>query len=432
MAGNFYIPPEIIEEIILYLDPIHVASLAQCSSHFRSIVYSPNDQALWRSLYLEQQFDDPRTCVSQQGYQKGIPDWKGELQRFVRARSVLNDPSLCRPDERLTILKTLLEIVSYVTPSTVADSFSEISHNLLWVAAVLRGGVFLDRTESDKEKSKEEEQICARLHTHFGLTRADIRRSARVRSRAYVYDLRNYRWDNEFGPFDEQGCVDWVHMQALHHAVSMHLVDLQEDEDFEFAIFPLSIPFTQIVIPEGVNLDEEEDWAGVAGAWRVSFCFCDHRDLLRYNNADFIPGTNQLDPSIFEGPGFGEVFRSLDVEMMVTKTIYDPNHPKRPIICFVGEVAHSSSAISGQVKMTPDGQVRWQFVSGDQGNPLWSSVGVQVGGLRAAYGTLGAWTTVSHDADDPAGPFWLRKQQSSGVNVDVPINHVSLNSSASA
>lgn len=47
----------------------------------------------------------------------------------------------------------------------------------------------------------------------------------------------------------------------------------------------------------------------------------------------------------------------------MTKTVYDPNHPKRPIICFVGEVAHSSSAISGQVKMTPDGQVRWQFVS---------------------------------------------------------------------
>jgi hypothetical protein len=48
--------------------------------------------------------------------------------------------------------------------------------------------------------------------------------------------------------------------------------------------------------------------------------------------------------------------------MAVTKTIHDPDHPKRPIICFVGEVAHSTSALSGQVKMTPDGQVRWQFV----------------------------------------------------------------------
>jgi hypothetical protein len=57
------------------------------------------------------------------------------------------------------------------------------------------------------------------------------------------------------------------------------------------------------------------------------------------------------------------VFRSLDVTMVVTKTIPDSNHPKRPIICFVGEVAHSTSAMSGQVRMTPDGQVRWHFVS---------------------------------------------------------------------
>jgi hypothetical protein len=56
------------------------------------------------------------------------------------------------------------------------------------------------------------------------------------------------------------------------------------------------------------------------------------------------------------------VFRSLDVKMVVTKTMHDPNNPQRPIICFAGEVAHSSSAMTGQVKMTPDGQVRWQFV----------------------------------------------------------------------
>ena len=76
-----------------------------------------------------------------------------------------------------------------------------------------------------------------------------------------------------------------------------------------------------------------------------------------------IPGTNKLNPSIFEESYFEEVFRSLDVKMVVTKTIPDPGHPKRPIICFAGEVAHGSSAMSGQVKMTPDGQVRWQYVS---------------------------------------------------------------------
>jgi hypothetical protein len=280
MSRLSHLPPEIIEEIVLHLDPVHVASVAQCSRFFRSIVYNPNDQALWRELYLRQQFDDPRTCVSQQGYPKGAIDWKAELQRFVRATTVLHDPSVCRSEELSAILKTVLEMISYVPPLTAPENLSELSRNLSWVADVLRGGIFFDQTESIEGKSEEEVQLCARLHTHFGPTLLDSRRSSRVRSRAFVYDLRNYRWDNDFGPFDERGCVNWVHVQALHHAVSMHLVDLQEDEGIEFAIFPLSVPLTQIVIPEGICLDEDGDWAGVAGLWRVSFCFCDHRELL--------------------------------------------------------------------------------------------------------------------------------------------------------
>jgi len=34
-----------------------------------------------------------------------------------------------------------------------------------------------------------------------------------------------------------------------------------------------------------------------------------------------------------------------------------------------------------------------------------SSEGVQVGGLRSAFGVLGSWTTIFHDADDPVGKW---------------------------
>jgi hypothetical protein len=92
--------------------------------------------------------------------------------------------------------------------------------------------------------------------------------------------MRNYRPDNQYGPFLWDGGVDWEHMRALHHVVSMHLVDLREDEDeFEYAVL-LSLPFTQIIVPNDIHEEEESDWAGVTGAWVVSFCFCDHRDLL--------------------------------------------------------------------------------------------------------------------------------------------------------
>lgn len=268
------LPPEIIEEILLHLDPIYVACIAGCSRLLRYLVYSAKDQALWRELYLKQTFDDPRKCVSPQGSPRVVIDWKGELQRFIRARNVLDNPLLCRPGERYAILLTILEIISYVPPLSSPQDLHMISDNLMWVAATLRRGAFLEEPNT----TAEEAQLCARLHTYFGLTNSDTKRASRVQSRAFVYDMRNYQPDNAYGPFDAKGCVNWVHVQALHHVVSMHLVDLREDESFEFAIFPLSLPFTQIVVPP--DGEESEDWAGVVGAWRVSFCFCDHRELL--------------------------------------------------------------------------------------------------------------------------------------------------------
>lgn len=275
MVALTTIPPEIIEEIILHLDPIEVSRVAQSSHFLHTLVYNPKDQALWRELYLEQPFDDPRKCLSPEGQLRTHIDWKDELQRIIRARIIVDHPPLCRPGEMTTILRTLIQLGTYVPPLT---SQIDISCNLIWLAATLRGGLFLDeRTDA----SEEERQLRARLHTYFGLTNHDARRSTRVRTRAFVYDLRNYRSDNIYGPFDADGHVNWVHVQALHHVVSMHIVDLQEDDNFEFAIFPMSLPYTQPVISHTRDLDLEEDWAGVTGTWTVSFCFCDHRELLR-------------------------------------------------------------------------------------------------------------------------------------------------------
>lgn len=34
---------------------------------------------------------------------------------------------------------------------------------------------------------------------------------------------------------------------------------------------------------------------------------------------------------------------------------------------------------------------------------IYSSEGIQIGGIRSSYGVLGSWTTVFHDDDDPVG-----------------------------
>ena len=62
-----------------------------------------------------------------------------------------------------------------------------------------------------------------------------------------------------------------------------------------FALYPMCLPYTQLVVEEeeesgktegekegrGEKEQEENDWAGVAGLWQIAFCYCDHRELIR-------------------------------------------------------------------------------------------------------------------------------------------------------
>lgn len=278
------LPPEIVEEILVYCDPIDVAHVAETCSVMRDIIYRSDDSKLWRELYLAQPFDDPRDCVSEGGQRRADPiPWRSELQRIIRARIVVcsaNPWSILKSGELVTILNTFLDMVCYVPPRTLDDSREDLSSNLLWVAVIMMRNGFIDLLEASTLATEEERQLTARLHTYYGLTKVDGKRIARVKSRAYVYDMSNYHPDNKYGPFLADGAVNWKHMQALHHVVSMHMVSLKEDEEFEYAVFTMSLPYLQIVMPRDVPEGEKDDWAGVNGYWAVSFCFCDHRDLL--------------------------------------------------------------------------------------------------------------------------------------------------------
>jgi len=409
------LPREIIEEILIHCDPCDVAQVAQTCSGLYSIICCADDSTLWRELYLAQPLDDPRTTVSHQGFPKPRPiDWKMELQRILRAGSVVSSEdslALLRPGELHVVLDTLLEVVCNSAPRRTEEPFGEVSANLLWVAAMFREG-FLDQLEQADGSivSADERQRIAQLHTYYGITHADARAQSLVQSRAYVYSVRNYGPDTKYGPFTENGDVNWVHVQALHHVMSMHLISLKEDEDFDFVIFPMSLPFTQTVVLDDSN--DGKDWAGITGSWVVSFCFCDHRDLMAFNEANM----TTIDTSLFEDPEFREAFRSLDASLHVIRTEPDADHPTRPIIHFYGEMQDpSTSTMTGSVKMTADNQIQWHFVSGEVGSTIWSSAGVQVGGLRSSFGVLGAWTTIFHEDDDPIGPFWLCKRASTST-----------------
>ena len=284
MAVITDLPIELIEHIILCLDPLDAARFAQTCSAYSALLYTPDDQHMWRELYLLQPFDDLRECRTSLGRPLPTIDWKLQLQRILRARTILTDLTLCKPYERCTLLRTLLDMICNCRPSTDPDSL-EPSRNHAWVTVMLRSSALLDGTawEPALGSDSDEAQLLARLHTYFGLSPRDFHPGELTRSRAFVYAMRNYKFDNDFGPYlmDGSGRVNWVHLRALHHVVSMHIVPpTQEAAQAVFNIFPMSMPWTQSVLPKELDLQTDEDWADVNGRWQCSFCFCDHRELL--------------------------------------------------------------------------------------------------------------------------------------------------------
>ncbi|KII86844.1 hypothetical protein PLICRDRAFT_164215 [Plicaturopsis crispa FD-325 SS-3] len=412
MPHIYDIPLEIIEEILLCLHHRlqDVASFAQSARSFRALIYEPADDHLWRELYLLQPFDHPSTCVSYLGIPRSPKlkfDWRSELQALVHAQTVLTHPDHYTWLQRRSVVDTLLQFICNI-PAHASPSGEPVSRNLKWAADHLSSGAFFD-AKPPGAATPSDLHTLARLHTLHGTTPLDA--AKRSHSRAAVYNMRYYGWNNDFGPFipDSGGRVDWDQLQAMQHVVAARLEDLDEDIPYTDPQSCMRLPLTQSVIPEGMDLDTEPDWAGVAGSWECGFCFCDHRELLAFNNFG-VDETGAPKPEFFDDPEFSEVYRSLEIKFAYKSSEHDPEHPTRPKINFVGEMM-GHSTMFGWVKMTPDDQVRWHFVAGQAGNAIWSCEGVQVGGVRSPFGVIGAWTTVFHHIQDPVGPLWLHKLQ---------------------
>ncbi|KAL0563295.1 hypothetical protein V5O48_018777 [Marasmius crinis-equi] len=293
--------------------------------------------------------------------------------------------------------------------------------------------------------------------------------------------MANYNWGNEFGPFREvQGeagegegdvalRVNWEHVHHIHRAISMKLLEvvpaesLERIRELDVFIYQLSFPYTQVLLDgDGDGEGEvvaglrkeykdndhphlESDWAGVTGQWKISFCFCDHGHLIRFNKA--LRSLSSSPPDLND-PHYppeahklsqAEVLRTMTVSLRITKVVQNPEFPGRPTLYFGGELdfgnGGGNSVMNGWVRVVDDSDfdsedegrggrgrenaaIRWHFVSGETGNPIWSGEGVQIGGVKSAFGVLGSWTTIFHDIDDPVGPFWLRKQLDSEPEAD--------------
>lgn len=70
-----------------------------------------------------------------------------------------------------------------------------------------------------------------------------------------------------------------------------------------------------------------------------------------------------LRPEIFEDPDFTEAFTVLEMRLKIKSTEPDDAHPMRPVLHFEGTSGDSHAEMEGWVKATPDGHIRWHFVS---------------------------------------------------------------------
>ncbi len=224
------LPREIIEEILVRCDPWDVAQAAQTCWGLYSIICCADDSTLWRGLYLAQPLDDPRLTVSHYGRPRTRPiDWKRELQRIIRAGIVVNSSNpidFLRPGELRAVLETLLDVVCNAAPKRTEES-DEVSANLLWVAAMFSQGVprTYSRCDYVSRRASVRRTIAhllwrprMQMHGH----RASCNPARMCTACAIIVPLPSY------GPFTEKGLVNWIHMQALHHIMSMHLISLKE------------------------------------------------------------------------------------------------------------------------------------------------------------------------------------------------------------
>lgn len=371
------LPLEVIEHILLFATPSAVAAFSQTCKIYFSLIYMTRDNHFWRSYFFCQGlYDDPRLRLKPN--RPTTVHWEKLVQRWTAAANVLRRNT---PIKDVATIRDLLELIDRSRPSPGA------SLNLIHLRKLLEESESIvvslnDFIQDGTDVTSEQMQLVYRLKLFIGWQTVERTREARLAARCYVYDLRNYRKSNFYGPLlpDGSGRANWVHMYKVWEVIVNNAMDFVDD-------YQLLLPCNIYELQQGATINpniskDERDWAGITGKWQVIVAFCDHRDLIGmsvkytiYRNvlALILPKafnnplavTQQPSPGVFEDEDFEEALRTLDFDFIVVGVLHDDNEdewPDRPTLRFVG-VMGTTHRITGTVYMGPDDQVRWSFVS---------------------------------------------------------------------
>ncbi|KAF1922598.1 uncharacterized protein M421DRAFT_104945 [Didymella exigua CBS 183.55] len=428
----------VLEEI----DPSDLAACAQTSVGFNEFL--KKNTRLYKAHYLKT-FDDPR-----QRPDDPEPDWVVELQRAIRCQKILGSGSNdVKRDEFEFVTKTVLSLVATASTDKLGVSNNQQLLSNLFESITQNRDAFMSRSSlyaragtvhQKPAKDEEGRQLSAKLQCLFGITSTTSgRRSLQTHpyARSMVYDLRKYTDENEWGPFRDDGSmrVDWEMLESIMIVLgySSNLCCRRFLSRFRP---PWTHPFEGVIperasmlppyptaLPREINVPLRlKDPYNVTGVWSRIVCFLDYNDLYHFNFGEEAvrwPSDQPRDPTARE-----EAIRHIMMDIKVTsvEAAGASDQPGMPVVHFSGKSRsveaswdpNANSGIRGSVRVTPEGEVRWQTISVFHGGEeRWRSDGIQVGGLRAQRGVIGTWFDKDFDAHGPAGPtaFWKISDQ---------------------
>jgi hypothetical protein len=232
-------------------------------------------------------------------------------------------------------------------------------------------------------------QLSAKLQCLFGITSTTGGRrslSTHPYARSNVYDLRNYTNKTQWGPFRDDGTmrVDWEMIESIMIVLGYSsglccrrfLAKFRPPwtNPFEGVVperakimpqYPASLPM-ELDVP--LNL---RDPYNVSGVWSRIVCFLDYNDLYYFNFSEEAirwPSDQPRDPIQAE-----EAIRHITMDIKVTdvKPAGRFDNPALPVVHFSGKSRsveaswdpNANSGIRGSVRLTQEGEVRWQTIS---------------------------------------------------------------------
>ncbi|WVQ92992.1 hypothetical protein IAU59_000055 [Kwoniella sp. CBS 9459] len=479
-------PSEIIQKVLANAggdDVPAIARAAKVCRELRSFIYENPDQALWRDIYL-QIYDDPRISgtFSSRRTTSEI-DWRKRVQERELVGRMFREWDGDRYDEAAShldlICDTLLDMYLDLPPSTPSfdPSTDDEPPNSTLLTTYLRSALFRHlyqhcslteekphlrplrgQTGNPNRRAKRTivnpkiSQLHCLVPPEFD---EDVQedRDWRGYTREVVYNAANFARRNDWGPFTDDGKVDWTLVDAISCVMISNGKDIirESDDHWRAAVHPMSYGieptrgwgYTDLQRPADLPEDEIWDWADVKGTWSGSYAFLDYADWVTLNEPRLVLLRRQgsLDLSTYH-EAVGDLMKldlkivpepsehdsrtlcprhNVPIDPLPAVTTHLPTSDLLPPIHFAGSsVQHQGptfptgtpmSAIRGVVRLTADDppQVRWTLVIRYGGEDRWRLECVQVGGRGSKRGFFGIWTDALKEDHSPNGPVWYWK-----------------------